>query len=82
MGLLVVRGPSSSPAGPRTWVQHSSGEGLNWSVPPSIERRLAEPAVDRAGRPGDVAQVVAPLADGDRLARAVGDVGEAVRLFR
>ena len=35
--------------GPRTWVQHSSGEGLNTSVPPSIGDVLpSQPSIDRA----------------------------------
>ena len=49
------------------------GRGVELVGPPLDRRGLAEPAVDRAGRPGDVAEVVAPLADGDRVAGAVGD---------
>src|SRR5271166_7076056 len=49
------------------------GRGVELIGPSLDQRRLAEPAVDRSGHPGDIAQVVAPLADDDRVTQAVGD---------
>ena len=51
VGLGVVDRADAvlQPAGPMIWVQHSSGEGLNWSVPPSIGDVLpSQPSIERA----------------------------------
>src|SRR5207248_1560930 len=47
-------------------------------VGPPLERRgLEQPAAEGAAGPGDVAEVVAALADAERLARSVDQLGEA-----
>src|SRR5208337_4881583 len=75
MGLGVVDRPDSVFQSARAHALGPAllGRGIELIGPSLDQRRLAQPAVDRSGHPGDIAQVVAPLADDDRVAQAVGD---------